>query len=223
MEGWTRETPAPGVVVYQPRRGFRYGAEAFWLPGFALERPARRALELGAGSGVISLLLAARGLEVTGVELRPEWARGWASSLAESAVSPRLVRGEVREWTEGGYDLVVSNPPFFAGGTGPVAPDPWRAAARTESSATLADFLAAGLRASGPGGRLAVVLPLDRRGDAQAAAGPPSRVVVVGRRRVLMEWGGRPEQEVILPEGHPRVLGWYASLRAPLAPAAVCP
>ena len=33
----TVDRPIEGLAIAQPRRGFRYGSEAFWLVGFALE------------------------------------------------------------------------------------------------------------------------------------------------------------------------------------------
>lgn len=46
----TRDTPAPGLVIWQPKRAFRYGAEAFWLAGFAVEGGVpSTAIDLGTG------------------------------------------------------------------------------------------------------------------------------------------------------------------------------
>jgi tRNA1Val (adenine37-N6)-methyltransferase len=202
----TRETPAPGVVVWQPARGFRYAVDVFWLVGFALEGGIpKTAIDLGTGSGIAAFLLAARGVDTTGIDARPEWEPLWTRSLADSAVSPRLVVEDVRD-VAAAFDLAIANPPFFAAGTGPSAPDPWKAAARTESSATLAEFVAAGLRIAP---RLCLVLPVEREDEV-----PASRVVRVGRRRVLVEVGGEPAPAVALAEDDARVLGWVAAARA---------
>lgn len=222
MTAFTRDEPAPGVVIYQPRRGFRYGAEAYWLAGFALERPVRRAVDLGTGSGIVAALLATQGVAASGVELRPEWLSLWSRSWEESEVKTDLFMGDVRTLPPERWDLAVSNPPFFRAGSGPPSPDVWKAAARTESSASLADFLESGRRAVGAEGRVAVVIPRDREDDARVAAGAPTRRVEVGRVRVLLEWGpGEPENGAIA-EDDARVRGWYARLR-PLAPGAANP
>jgi release factor glutamine methyltransferase len=165
IPGWTVDRPAPGVEVAQPARGFRYGAEAFWVAGFALEEgtPASAA-DLGTGSGVIALLLAAAGVDATGYELRGEWGTGWAHTLARSRVAGRiqLVRADVSAPISARFPLVVSNPPFFARAAGPIAEDPWRAAARTESTAPLARFVDTALSMLEPGGRICVVVPPER-------------------------------------------------------------
>lgn len=184
----TRETPAAGVVVYQPATGFRYAVDAFWLAGFASEGEARTAADLGTGSGIVALLLAARGLDVVGVDVRAEWRRCWTASLAESGVTARFELGDVRTWRGGRFDVVVANPPYFPTSAGPCSPDPWKAAARTETTATLADFVRAALALAD---RACLVLPVNREAAALAVArehgvGAPRRVHV-GRKRALVE------------------------------------
>jgi tRNA1Val (adenine37-N6)-methyltransferase len=210
----TRETPAAGVVVYQPRKGFRYAADAFWLAGFALEGgPARTALDLGTGSGIVALLLAARGLSVDAIDVRPEWQPLWQRSLAESTLagSVRFALSDARAWPGAGYDLAVSNPPFFPSGSGPSSPDAWKAAARTESGATLADFVRAGLAAAP---RLCLVLPVDREAEVLALA-PARRRVHVGAKRALLELaeGAITPSATELGEDDAEVRGWYSLAR----------
>ncbi|MFT7522051.1 MAG: tRNA1Val (adenine37-N6)-methyltransferase, partial [Kiritimatiellia bacterium] len=151
---FTAEQPVAGLVIYQPRRGFRYGAEAFWLAGFALEGvgdvagAVEAVLDLGTGSGVVAGLFAARGARAVGVDVRAEWRPLWRKSLEESAVpgSLELRLQDVRDLHGVEFPMVVSNPPFFPRNTGPVSPDPWKAAARTEGTATLAEFVATSAR-----------------------------------------------------------------------------
>lgn len=224
----TLEHPAPGLVVAQPRRGFRYSAEAFWLAGFALEGgPAEDAVELGTGSGIVALLLASHGLQVVGYDVRPEWEICWAETLARSRF-PGSLRLEVRDVAApipDRVDLVVSNPPFFPAGNGPASADPWKAAARTESTASLRRFVEAGLEALRPRGRLCLVVPAERIAEVERAARTGRiglrRVVTVGRRRVLVELG-EPTRDVkreALREDDPRVLGWYTAVARAVAPS----
>lgn len=221
MNGWTAERPAPGVVVHQPARGFRYGAEAFWLVGFALEGGApRSAVDLGTGSGIMAWLLAARGVQTWGIDLRPEWAPGWQASLLASAVpAPRLEVGEVGGWRPPQpVELVVCNPPFYAAGSGPMPGDPWKAAARFEGGARVADFVGAAVSMLTPTGRACVVVPMAREEDVRGAvpAGwSVGRSVQVGARRVVIEivGGAVTEQRTRCSEGDPRVAGWYTLAR----------
>lgn len=217
----THERPAPGVVVTQPCRGFRYGSESFWLAGFALEGGTfRSAVDLGTGSGIVAFLLASRGIDTVGYDVREEWAPCWAHSLNQSAVPGRIAL-RVRDIALGvpdRVDVVVTNPPFFPLGSGPAATDPWKAAARTESSATLARFVEVGLQA---GERLCAVVPIERIDEVSragvAAGASVRRVVTVGRRRGLVELGPARSatERAALTEDAPRVRGWYARVAAP--------
>ena len=126
----TADGPADGLVIWQPERGFRYGSEAFWLVGFALEGGTpTRALDLGTGSGVIAFLLARLGIAAVGVDVMAAWEPCWHRSLADSRPPlPELRIADVADGVPGSFDLVVSNPPFYAAGSGPIAADAWKAA-----------------------------------------------------------------------------------------------
>jgi tRNA1(Val) A37 N6-methylase TrmN6 len=217
------DAPVPGVAIHQPERGFRYGAESFWIAGFAIEGGVPpRVLDLGTGSGIIAALFAARGCAAVGVDARAEWKEYWAETLQRSSLrgTLRLEHRDVVDLPVADFDVVVSNPPFFAAGTGPVAPDPWKAAARTESTATLADFVAASVRSLRAGGRSCWVIPVERRGDLLRAGArwgwAPSRCVVVGARRILVELraDAEPVVERSIAESDPVVEAWYGSVGA---------
>ena len=169
---------------------------------------------MGTGSGIAAFLLASRGVDVVGVDARAEWEPFWAISLAESQAAGRIAlrRGDAREALGGPYDVVVSNPPFFPAGSGPFSPDPWKAAARTETTATLEDFVRSGLAALSPQGRLCLVIPIERERAAIDAGLPavPTRIVRVGARRVLVELrhGGTPATIETIDEAGARER-WY--------------
>jgi tRNA1Val (adenine37-N6)-methyltransferase len=48
-----------GLTVIQPRRGYRFSVEAILLARFVRPRAGARILELGAGCGVVALIIAA--------------------------------------------------------------------------------------------------------------------------------------------------------------------
>ncbi len=210
--GHRPDSPSPGVAIHQPEKGFRYGSESFWVAGFALEGGVpHTAIDLGTGSGIVAALLAFRGVDALGVDLRAEWAPYWRYTLLETTVAGRLRLSHADiQGVTGKFDLAISNPPFFPAGSGPIASDPWRAAARTESSASLADFIRVGLRVAD---RLCLVIPASRVEEAVRSA-EPSRRVQVGSQRTLLEFGGRAEPDAQVAESDPRVLGWYAAFNA---------
>jgi tRNA1Val (adenine37-N6)-methyltransferase len=208
----TADVPAEGVTVFQPKRGFRYGAEAFWLVGFALEGGTpTSAADFGTGSGVMAWLLGRHGVPTDGYDVRPEWEPLWAQSAAASRPAPvRLLRRDVRD-VHGQYELIVSNPPYFPAASGPVSPDPWKAAARTETTATLAEFVASMTRCLAENGRICLVLPVERADE----VGPAARRVDVGRRRALIELrrDASAAERCAVDERDARVARWYALAR----------
>jgi tRNA1(Val) A37 N6-methylase TrmN6 len=189
----TRETPAPGVVVHQPRRGYRFGVEVYALAHFALSRPSPEgdgvalrspvstAVDLGCGSGVVGLLLASRGVRVRAIDREPRWVALAARNAAESGLPVRVELADARDVT-GEADLVVSNPPWFRPDE-PVSPDPWKASARSMLHGDVADFVAAGLRMAP---RVCVVTRPERARELP----PPARRAFVGDKLVLLEFGG---------------------------------
>ena len=191
----TLDRPAAGVVVAQPDRGFRYTSDAMWLARFAIATGSlpRTALDLGTGSGVVAMLLAARGVTVHGIDADTSWAPLWTETLARSEVSGKvtLAIGRVEDEDDARYDLVVANPPYGPAGTGPVPADPLRASARVEADGGLAAFVRRAARAAID--RSCFVLPRNREDELVrlgAEHGLDVRSVErVGRRRSLVCFG----------------------------------
>ncbi len=136
-------------------------------------RPGDRILELGAGCGVISIMLAAlhRPREVVAVEIQDALAAMIEQNAAMNGLdSVRAVCADLRErriggLKTGGFDLVVANPPFRAPRTGRESPDLGRRVARGGGGATLTDFVAAARRYARSGGRAGFVFAAARTAE----------------------------------------------------------
>lgn len=139
----TVETPAPGLTLRQPRRGYRYGVEAYALAAFALVGGPRTAIDLGTGSGIVALLLASAGVQVVAVERDLRWV---ALARANGVGRFEVLAADVREWEGLPAEVVVANPPWFDVQEGPVSPDSWRASSRATLHGGPEEFLACGLR-----------------------------------------------------------------------------
>ncbi len=180
-------SPAPGLSVLQPTRGYRFGVEVYALAHFALGLPARRAIDLGAGSGIVGLLLAHAGLDVEAVERDRAW-------TALARVNARLSRRElpvhhlaVRRGTVPSLkraDVVVTNPPWFFPAEGPVSPDRHKATARTMSIATVADFVDTGLQLAP---RVCVVTRVEREPMLSRPGTHVARRARLGSKLILAE------------------------------------
>ncbi|WP_199738748.1 tRNA1(Val) (adenine(37)-N6)-methyltransferase [Corallococcus sp. CA054B] len=162
------------VRVFQRRTGYRFTLDAVLLAHFAategqdLPGPV---LELGAGSGVVSLLLVKQfGVAgpVDALELQPavhgRLTRAVALNGCEGRVRPVL--GDLRQarslFTPGVYGQVVSNPPFRRAEAGVVSPDAERAVSKSEVACDAPSVVAAARHALRPGGGVSLVYPAAR-------------------------------------------------------------
>ena len=125
---------------FEQSEHFRLGTDSVLLADFVNIGARRRGIDLGCGSGILPLLLLTRStaLHMTGLELNPEAARVARENIAANALDARcdIVVGDIRrcrdEFKTGQFDLVVSNPPYFAAGSGKLSPNADKAAARGE-------------------------------------------------------------------------------------------
>jgi tRNA1Val (adenine37-N6)-methyltransferase len=170
----TRDSILDGsITLVQPRHGYRFSVEAILLGRFARVSKRDRVLELGAGCGVVSIMIAAlyRPREVVAVEIQPTPAEMISRNAELNGLeSVRAVCADLRQKKIAGveaasFDLIVANPPYRASAAGRENPDYGRRLARGESTATLADFVAAARRYARRGGRVAFVFAARRSAE----------------------------------------------------------
>ncbi|HQI02358.1 MAG TPA: methyltransferase [Deltaproteobacteria bacterium] len=160
------------LFVLQKKQGYRYSLDAYLLAAFVEESPGARVLDIGSGSGVISLLLAAmKGLFVTGIEIQEPIAEMARRSVQFAGLQERIeiVSADIREYSGPAVDAVVSNPPYRPVWTGRINCDQGKAIARHEISLDLDTLLACSSRLLKPGGRFYLVYPVWRLTDLIAA------------------------------------------------------
>ena len=207
-----------GPRFLKSEEGFKLSTDSVLLAHFAAPLRAGSILDLGCGAGVLSVLLGLShpGARLEGVELQAEAAALCRRNLAENGLPDSgIVTGDLRAykalWKAGAYDLVVSNPPYFAADSGYMAPDPARAAARDERTCTLDDVCAAAGWLCRWGGAFALVHRPERLAEifcAMRAHGlEPKRLRLVQHRAdrapnlALIEArrGGKPQLTVCAP------------------------
>ncbi len=140
------------LKVLQKKKGQRITLDALQLAKFSLQtNPGGKALDLGAGTGVISLILAAEHKieSVVALELQPEFVelaqRNARLNGFESKINIR--RGDwrqIRQVLKGEkFDLVAANPPYWKAGSGRLNPGQDHALARHELNGDLEDLIRA--------------------------------------------------------------------------------
>lgn len=151
--------------ILQPRNGYRAATDPVLLAAAIPARAGETVLELGCGAGVASLCLAARvPVTLTGLELQAGYAALARENSARNGIAMQVVEGDVAAIpVQGSFDHVISNPPYYAGGT--ASADAGRDMALREG-VPLADWMAAMARRVRPGGWATLILGADRLHDA---------------------------------------------------------
>jgi len=122
---------------------------------------------------VVALTFAAlaRPREVVALEIQPALAGMAARNAAiNELASVRAICADLRQKKiasvePASFDLIVANPPYRAVAAGRENPEHGRRVARGESTATLADFIAAARRYARRGGRIAFVFAARRSAE----------------------------------------------------------
>jgi tRNA1Val (adenine37-N6)-methyltransferase len=159
--------------MIQPREGYRLTMDSILLARFAAARSGDRVLDLGAGCGVVGLIIAAQANAgaLTAVELQPELAQLIEKNATLNhlknvqAVRADLREGKIPDLEPSSFDLVVANPPYRRARSGRASPTPARRLARMESATVLEDFVAVAARYAKNRGRIAFVFDAARSAD----------------------------------------------------------
>lgn len=132
------------IKICQPREGYRFSADALILADFVNLKRIKRIVDLGAGTGIVGIILAKKYPEskVTLIEIQRELADLALESVRlnnlDAQVSVLCLDG--RDYKEEGIDVLVTNPPFRRPGTGKISPDDKKALARHELSLSILDI-----------------------------------------------------------------------------------
>ncbi|HLB24884.1 MAG TPA: tRNA1(Val) (adenine(37)-N6)-methyltransferase [Nitrospirota bacterium] len=158
------------VQVYQSKAGYRFSLDALLLADFPDLTSCKSILELGAGSGVVSLILAKRypKAKVTGVEIQEGLYKRAVRNAEVNGLSDRVgfLHADLRDLPgmlpQGGFDLVVMNPPFRKPGTGRISPADERATARHELTAGMREVIKVSFTMLKNRGRLCLIYHPER-------------------------------------------------------------
>ncbi len=143
----------------------KVGTDGVLLGAWADVSNARRLLDVGAGNGLIAIMLGQRNAEaqIDAVEIEAEACAEASENMQNAPWAERLrvLHVSVQEYAAQApapYDLIVSNPPFFSGGTFSDQQD--RASVRHTVKLPHGDLLAAVRALLQEQGRFCVILPV---------------------------------------------------------------
>lgn len=186
-------------TVHQDRCALKVGTDGVLFGAWVGYAGARRILDIGTGTGVLALIAAQRNPAawIDAVEI-DEAAAGQAAENA--AASPWADRVRVhhmdvrRLHAAEPYDLIICNPPYYAGYA--ASPDPRIGLAKHSGELLFPELVEAVRRALGPGGRFAVIVPLNRGPEFLAEA---ARAGLSPHRRCIVRYvAHRPPKRLLL-------------------------
>lgn len=149
--------------MFHHRSTMRVGTDAVLFAQWVDVASSDNALDIGTGSGIIPLILAQKGVgSVDAVELDSDSYEEANLNFSISVYSDRLsvVQIDVRDYAannEKKYDLIVSNPPFYASDVKPIKEK--KVMARHVSTLSFKDLLVAAKKMMKEDARFALVLP----------------------------------------------------------------
>ncbi|MGC4019195.1 MAG: tRNA1(Val) (adenine(37)-N6)-methyltransferase [Muricomes sp.] len=138
-----------GYEIIQDPDRFCFGVDAVLLSDFTRIKKEETVLDLGTGTGILPILLAAKtkGKHFTGLEIQQESADMASRSVEHNQLQDRIsiVTGDIKEAAEifkpAFFDVIITNPPYMLEQHGLQNPQDAKAIARHEVLCTLDDIL----------------------------------------------------------------------------------
>ncbi|MDE7380801.1 MAG: methyltransferase [Muribaculaceae bacterium] len=146
------------------RSALKVGVDATLLGAWCSVPETGRVMDVGTGCGIIALMVAQRAplSIITGIDIDTPSLRDADDNISSSPFSERVntIEGNFCDYPFSvNYHLIVSNPPFFDSGVSEITDS--RLAARHQSSLPFSLLIGKSAGLLLPGGRLALILPLE--------------------------------------------------------------
>jgi len=139
------------IKLFQAKKGYRFSIDAILLEQFISARHSSKGIELGTGSGVISILLAKRlnNIQIKAVELQKPLAERAKRNVKLNELEDRIeiIQKDIKDlkdmYATNSFNFVYTNPPFRKPKTGRMSIDKERAIARHEIEISLQELISA--------------------------------------------------------------------------------
>ncbi|MCC7502404.1 MAG: methyltransferase [Flavobacteriales bacterium] len=185
--------------IHQDRCALKVGTDSVVLGAWTNVEGAKRILDIGTGTGVLALMAAQRTSDahVDAVEIDDASAGQAAENVAGSPWSGRMRvhRLDVRRMSASEpYDLILCNPPFYAGEMD--SPDARKGLAKHSGELSFEELIEAVRKLLADEGRFTCIIPLNREEELVELA--EGAWLGLERRCVLHYLEGRPPKRVLL-------------------------
>ncbi len=190
------------VKFRQPAKGYRVAVDPILLAAAVPAVDGERVLDLGAGAGAAALCLAMRvaGCQIDCLEAQEDMARLAAGNVSANKLDRRIIVhvGDLRrppsDLPRGGFDHVMTNPPYLSVEAADAPPDQSKRRATVDDLGVEA-WIDAALKFLKPRGRLTLIHRADRLDELIVAMSPR-----LGEIAVIPLWpkAGEAARRVIL-------------------------
>ncbi len=157
------------ILVLQKKKGYRFSVDAPLLADFIQTNKSDELLELGAGNGIISLLLSIKPFHrITVVEIQEALAdlAGRNVSLNKLEEKISVVRGDLRSFCpKRKFDVIFSNPPYIKKKQGHLSSLQEKSIAKHELKCDIFDIMRKTAELMKNKGRAYFIYPVKRKED----------------------------------------------------------
>lgn len=187
-------------TVWHDQCAMKVGTDGVLLGAWADPSGAARILDVGTGTGLVALMLAQRSeARIDAIDIDASACGQAEDNISRSPFADRIgvtpfSLAAYRQTGPAPYDLIVSNPPYFTDSL--KCPDTKRTWARHTDTLPLPDLLRDSRALLTPQGRLALILPYDRR-DYLLACGREVSLFVSRETAVLPTPGSCPKRLLV--------------------------
>ena len=183
------------IIVYQPKKGFRFSIDAPILADYIKIRKEKSILlEIGGGCGIISLIVSKtkKIKRIYIIEIQDIMLKAIRKNIKENRLNDiiKVIKGDFKNYPfKNKFDIIFSNPPYRVIGSGKIPNDKSKAVSKFEIMLSMDEILENSYKLLNENGSLYLVYPFNREKELKKTAA--KRKLFLKRERIVYAREGR--------------------------------